>query len=103
MFWKYAHCRLQVQGAQRRQQHLPNAFAAEVCVNNWAGRQELDCEVVKETKTRYVCRLLSDGLFAQSEMLPLTNTNLTRPHFSPFWCVYYFVESLLCPMPRKPA
>ena len=58
-----------MQGAQRRQQHLPSAFAAEVCVNNWAGRRELDCEVVKETKTRYVCRLLSDGLLPRVRCL----------------------------------
>ena len=42
---------------------------AKVCVNNWAGRRELDCEVVKETKTRYVCRLLSDGLLPRVRCL----------------------------------
>src|SRR5271157_6099049 len=38
MFWKYAHCRLQVQGAQRRQQHLPSAFAAVGYMPRWLGR-----------------------------------------------------------------
>ncbi len=43
---------------------------AKVCVNNWAGRRELDCEVVKETKTRYVCHLLSDGLQLKTDWDP---------------------------------
>ena len=38
MSWKYAHCRLQVQGAQRRQQHLPSAFAAVGYMPRWLGR-----------------------------------------------------------------
>jgi hypothetical protein len=90
MFWKYAHCRLQVQGAQRRQQHLPSAFAAEVCVNNWAGRRELDCEVVKESKTRYVCRLLSDGLLPRVRCFRSLTLTSTRPPFFPFLACLLF-------------
>ena len=52
---------------------------AKVCVNNWAGRRELDCEVVKETKTRYVCRLLSDGLLPRVRCLrSLISANTPR-------------------------
>ena len=31
--------------------------------------ESCDCEVVKETKTRYVCRLLSDGLLPRVRCL----------------------------------
>jgi hypothetical protein len=54
---------------QQLQHDGAEALKAKVCVNNWAGRRELDCEVVKETKTRYVCRLLSDGLLPRVRCL----------------------------------
>jgi hypothetical protein len=64
---------------QQLQHDGAEALKAKVCVNNWAGRRELDCEVVKETKTRYVCRLLSDGLLPRVRRLrSLISANTNR-------------------------
>jgi hypothetical protein len=84
-------CSLQAPGARRPggssickvvqqlQHDGAEALKAKVCVNNWAGRRELDCEVVKETKTRYVCRLLSDGLLPRVRCLrSLISANTPR-------------------------
>jgi len=100
---------------QQLQHDGAEALKAKVCVNNWAGRRELDCEVVKETKTRYVCRLLSDGLLPRVRCLRSlisANTPASVPRrifpwrpsmrFFPFWRVDHFVESLACGKPRKP-
>ena len=95
---------------QQLQHDGAEALKAKVCVNNWAGRRELDCEVVKETKTRYVCRLLSDGLLPRVRCLRSLISAKTprrifpwRPstRFFPFWRVDHFVESLACGKPRK--
>jgi hypothetical protein len=34
---------------------------AKICVDSWAGRLEEDCEIIGETRTKYVCRMLRDG------------------------------------------
>src|SRR5271166_570107 len=44
------------------------ALKAKICVNNWAGRRELPCEVLRETETRYVCRMLSEGLLPRGRV-----------------------------------
>lgn len=62
------------------------ALNAKICVDSWAGRRELDCEVVKETKTRYVCRLVSDGLLPRVRCLgSLISAN--TPRQCPSLCV----------------
>ena len=35
---------------------------AKICVDSWAGRREFPCEIIGETKTKYVCRMLCDGV-----------------------------------------
>ena len=47
---------------------MERKLRAKICLDNWSGRRELDCEVVKETKTRYVCRMLSDGLLPRGHV-----------------------------------
>src|SRR5208282_3550803 len=37
------------------------ALKAKICVDSWAGRREFPCEITGETKTKYVCRMLSEG------------------------------------------
>jgi hypothetical protein len=34
---------------------------AKICVDSWAGGLEEDCEIIGETRTKYVCRMLKDG------------------------------------------
>ena len=38
------------------------ALKAKICVDSWAGRREFPCEIIGETKTKYVCRMLCDGV-----------------------------------------
>ncbi len=38
------------------------ALKAKICVGSWAGRREFPCEIMGETKTKYVCRMLGDGV-----------------------------------------
>ena len=33
---------------------------AKICVDSWAGKREFPCEIMRETKTKYVCRMLGD-------------------------------------------
>ena len=37
------------------------ALKATICVDSWAGRREFPCEIMGETKTKYVCRMLCEG------------------------------------------
>src|SRR5208282_4897867 len=41
------------------------ALKAKICVDSWAGRREFPCEIMGETKTKYVCRMLSEGFVAK--------------------------------------
>jgi hypothetical protein len=38
---------------------------AKICVDGWAGRREFPCEIIGETKTKYVCRMLCDGVLSR--------------------------------------
>src|SRR5271166_5381289 len=38
------------------------ALKAKICVDSWAGRREFPCEIMGETKTKYVCRMSGDGV-----------------------------------------
>ena len=44
------------------------ALKAKICVDSWAGRRELPCEVLRETETKYVCRMLSEGLLPRGRV-----------------------------------
>jgi hypothetical protein len=41
---------------------MTTPFKAKILVHTGIGRRELPCEVLGETKTRYVCRMLGEGL-----------------------------------------
>ena len=41
---------------------------AKICVDSWAGRRELPCEIMGETKTKYVCRILGDGVLPRKHV-----------------------------------
>jgi hypothetical protein len=41
------------------------ALKAKICVDSWAGRREFPCEIMGETKTKYVCRMSGDGVLSR--------------------------------------
>jgi len=41
---------------------------AKICVDSWAGRREFPCEIMGETKTKYVCRMLGDGMLPRKHV-----------------------------------
>ena len=44
------------------------ALKAKICVDSWAGRREFPCEIMGETKTKYVCRMLGDGVLPRKHV-----------------------------------
>ena len=44
------------------------ALKAKICVGSWAGRREFPCEIMGETKTKYVCRMLGDGVLPRKHV-----------------------------------
>ena len=55
--------------SEKEREDTARKLQAKICMNNWAGRRELPCEVLEETKTRYVCRMLSEGLLARGRVV----------------------------------
>ena len=50
-----------VMDSEKERDPAARKLRAKICVDGWAGRLEEDCEVIGETKTKYVCRMLKDG------------------------------------------
>ena len=44
------------------------ALKAKICVDSWAGRREFPCDIMGETKTKYVCRMLGDGVLPRKHV-----------------------------------
>jgi hypothetical protein len=44
------------------------ALKAKICVDSWAGRREFPCEIKGETKTKYVCWILGDGVLPRKHV-----------------------------------
>jgi len=44
------------------------ALKAKICVDSWAGRREFPCEIIGETKTKYVCQMLRDGVLPRKHV-----------------------------------
>ncbi len=48
--------------SEKERDPVARKLRAKICVDSWAGRREFPCEIVEETKTKYVCRMLCDGV-----------------------------------------
>ena len=44
------------------------ALKAKICVDSWAGKREFPCEIMRETKAKYVCRMLGDGVLPRKHV-----------------------------------
>jgi hypothetical protein len=55
---------------EREQRKASGAVAlkAKICVDSWAGRREFPCEIMGETKTKYVCQMLGDGVLPRKHV-----------------------------------
>src|SRR5271166_5854384 len=51
-----------VMDSEKEREPAARKLRAKICVDSWAGRREFPCEIIGETKTKYVCRMLGDGV-----------------------------------------
>ena len=52
-----------VMDSEKERDPAARKLRAKICVDSWAGRREFPCEIIGETKTKDVCRMLGEGVY----------------------------------------